>query len=295
MTPNLKALRIFAFAARHGSFQSAAEELNITHGAVSQRIKRLESDLGVRLFERHARGVVLTPQGASYVPSVEQALSIIATATTDLRRASDALTFHLGPSFASKWLMPRLETLAVRFPDISVATEIHDVPVERALGRNEIAIWPARRGAPAPGCNVRCLSQIRLIAVCSPDLSRPTGPVDMESLLRLPLLQDAHRRWEKLIRDTGFETAHPVLNFDRSALALEAAIQGHGVAIAPTYLIENDLRAGRLVDIWHSPDAPDAHLYMSWADTDSRDRALRDMVTWVLAEFGHPEPARMTA
>lgn len=140
MTPNLNALRVFAFAARHGSFQKAAGMLNISHGAVSQRIKRLEEELGVKLFVRHARGVALTSQGERYFRSVDNSLAILDAATVDLRKASDRVTFHLGPSFASKWLMPRMEQFTVQFPDIPVTTEVHDTPLERDLGRNEIAI-----------------------------------------------------------------------------------------------------------------------------------------------------------
>ena len=83
----------------------------------------------------------------------------------------------------------------------------------------------------------------------------------LETLLTLPLLQDAHRRWEKLIQETGYGDTHKLLNFDRSALALDAAICGHGVAIAPTYMVENDLRSKKLVEIWVGPDPSDDGLY----------------------------------
>lgn len=117
--------------------------------------------------------------------------------------------------------------------------------------------------------------------------------MDIKTLLGLPLLQDAHRRWEHLIRDSGFEPSHPVLNFERSALAIEAAIKGHGVAIAPTYLTEDEIRAGHLVKVWQSPEENDMCLFVSWRSTDRHDRALKQVVKWVLAEFGHLETAPM--
>ncbi|MEP4194309.1 MAG: LysR substrate-binding domain-containing protein [Aliishimia sp.] len=88
-----------------------------------------------------------------------------------------------------------------------------------------------------------------MLAVCSPDFRRPDRPMGLETLLTLPLLQDAHRRWEKLIKATGHRSPHKLLNFDRSALALDAAIGGHGIAIAPSYMIGADIRSGRLVKV----------------------------------------------
>lgn len=283
---NLNSLRVFSVAARLGNFQRAAEDLNISHGAVSQRIKQLELDLGTTLFERHARGVTLTPQGATYAVAVQNALAILATATTDLQRARGQITFHLGSSFASKWLMPRLQGFSAQFPDILITTEIHDRMMDRNLGQTEIAFWPATEARPTPAHHIRHLYELRLVAVCSPDLLRPDWPMDLDALLTLPLLQDAHHRWEKLIKTTGYGDTPRVLNFDRSALALDAAIKGHGVAIAPTFMIQDDIRAGQLIALWHSPDPSGEHLYMAWAKQRIRTPHLEQTVNWVLAEFG---------
>ncbi|WP_258093372.1 LysR substrate-binding domain-containing protein [Salipiger pentaromativorans] len=283
---NLNALRVFALAARHGSFQRAAEALHISHGAVSQRIKQLESDLGVVLFDRKPRGVVLTPRGKSYHAAVEEALATLSAATAELTRPARRITLHIGSSFAAKWLMPRMKGFNARFPEMSLATEIHDTPLERSLGRNEIALWPARTPGHNPAHHLRRLCELRLVAVCSPDIHRPGAPVDTDTLLSFPLLQDAHRRWDRLIGETGSRGAPTVLNFDRSALALDAAIHGHGVAIAPTFMIEPDLRAGRLVEIWHSPEASGEYLFLSWARQYAHERPLKRTVTWILSEFG---------
>lgn len=115
---NLKSLHVFAAAARYGNSQRAAEGLNLSHGAIFQRIKQLEVDLGVVLFERRARGVALTPDGETYRDAVDAALSILATAQAGLHRATNQITFHIGPSFASKWLMPRMKSFAVMHPQI---------------------------------------------------------------------------------------------------------------------------------------------------------------------------------
>lgn len=282
---NLNALRVFAAAARHGSFLLAAEVLNITHGAVSQRIKQLETDLGVTLFDRRPRGVALTPKGAAYHAAVEEALTLLTTATTDLRGPSGQITLHAGASAVSKWLMPRMGALNLRFPGTSIVTEIHDTMLSRNLGRNEIALWPGKTPATHPAHHVRCLCEARFVAVCSPGFLRPDWPADAETLLSFPLLQDANRRWERLIEKTGHPGHHSILNFDRSALALDAAIQGHGIAIAPTFMVEADVRAKRLVEIWHSPDISGEYYFLSWPKQYAHEKPLSEVVSWITSEF----------
>jgi LysR family glycine cleavage system transcriptional activator len=107
----------------------------------------------------------------------------------------------------------------------------------------------------------------------------------LETLLTLPLLQAAHRRWEKLIKATGYGDTNKLLNFDRSALALDAAIGGHGVAIAPTYMVDNDLRAKRLVEIWVDPARSDDGLYISWAKDHFGQTRIKRIVDWIASEF----------
>lgn len=283
---NLNALRVFAMAARHGNFQRAAEVLHISHGAVSQRIKQLETDLGVVLFDRKPRGVALTAQGRAYHSAVEEALSILMAATSELKQLNHPIRLHIGASSASKWLMPRMRDFNARFPAIALETEIHETMMERTLGRNEIALWPGRAPVQTAAHHVQRLCTLRLVAVCSPGFLRPDWPADTETLLTLPLLQDAHRRWERLIEDTGHDGAHGILNFGRSALALDAAIQGHGVAIAPSYMIDADIRAGRLVEIWRSPDPSGEYLFLSWPRQHALEKPLKQAVGWILSEFG---------
>ena len=283
---NLNAVRIFAIVARYRSFQRAAEVLSISHGAVSQRIKQLEVELGVALFERQARGVRLTENGERYRDAVDAALFILTTASADLERGQSQVVLHLGPSFVSRWLMPRLKRFTDQFPYVAITTEVHETFMQRALGRNEIAIWPDRTPQHAPGQHVERLTALQLVAVCSPQLRRPDGPMDFEAMLSLPLLQDAHRRWERLIGSVGHQAKSGLLNFDRSALALDAAINGHGVAIAPMYMMSDDLAAGRLVEIWREPKASGQHLFISWAEQHRADGPVNKTVNWILAEFG---------
>lgn len=284
-TVNLNALRVFSVVASHRNLQRAAEDLNLSRGAVSQRIKQLEIELGVVLLVRGARGVSLTPEGARCHAAMEEALAILDTALVSIGEGGDRVTLHLGSSTATKWLMPRMDAFASRFPTVSLTTQVHEQSLARSLGRNEIAIWPGKAPDTNPAHGSRRLADIRLVAVCSPDFLRPDWPMGLETLLTLPLLQDAHRRWEKLIEATGFGDAHKLLNFDRSALALDAAIGGHGVAIAPTYMVQDDLRAKKLVEIWVDPETSDDGLYVSWSKDHLGRTRIRRIVDWIASEF----------
>ncbi|TDL74136.1 LysR family transcriptional regulator [Palleronia sediminis] len=282
---NLNALRVFSVVASHGNLQRAAEELNLSRGAVSQRIKQLEIELGVVLLVRGARGVSLTPEGERCHAAMEDALAILDTAFVSIGEDSDRFTLHLGSSTATKWLMPRMDAFSVKFPNVSLTTQVHEQILSRSLGRNEIAIWPGKAHDTNAAHGSRRLADIRLVAVCSPDFLRPDWPMGLETLLTLPLLQDAHRRWEKLILETGHGDTHKLLNFDRSALALDAAIGGHGVAIAPTYMVENDLLSKKLVEIWVDPDPSDDGLYISWAKNHLGQTRIKRIVDWIASEF----------
>ena len=283
---NLNALRVFSTVAEHGNIQRAAEVLNLSRGAVSQRIKQIELELGTPLLVRGVRGVSLTPAGKRCHAAMIDALAIIDAALSDIAGQDDRITLHIGPSSMAKWLMPRMERFRAAFPSVSLATEVHHRVMDRGLGRGEIAVWPGTAPDPNPAHESRLLTELRLAAVCSPDFLRPDWPMGPETLLTLPLLQDGHRRWDRLAEATGTRPAQAPLNFGSSALALDAAVNGHGVAIAPHHMIEADLRAGRLVEIWSPAEPSGECLFLSWAKSQTGGRHLRRVVDWLLAEFG---------
>lgn len=282
---NLNSLRVFACVARHCNLQRAADELNLTRGAVSQRIKQLETDLGVVLLERQARGVTLTTEGVRCRDAVGKALATLETMLSELGQEAGEITLHLGSSLATKWLMPRMEAFEAKFPRILLRTEVHTQKLLRDLAPNEIAIWPGKGSDLKPFQNARPLTDIRLIAVCGPDFPRPAWPMDLETVLTLPLLQDAHRTWETLIQATGHRARHKLLNFDRAALALDAAIEGYGVAIAPTYIVEHDVLRRRLVEVWASPEPSTEQLFVSWSQEHVRQPDVHRVVDWIASEF----------
>ena len=107
-------------------------------------------------------------------------------------------------------------------------------------------------------------------------------------MLSFPLLQDAHRRWERLIGSMGYRAKNGLLNFDRSALALDAAINGHGIAIAPSYMIDAVLAEGRLVELWRNPESSGEYLFLSWVKQHRPSSPVNRTVSWILSEFELP-------
>lgn len=289
---NLNSLRVFAFAARHGSFKVAGEVLNISHGAVSQRIKQLELFLGVSLFDRTPRGVTLTPVGEGYYKSIEPALAALADATAEVQGTTQEITLHVPPSLASKWLMHNLPDFSRQFPGIRVSTVALEGVVDRPFGRNEVAIRHAASFRPSQGQDYRQLTELQLVAVCRPDLKPSGSSVPLKELLAMPLLQDAHRRWDRLIERTGTEKPRDIVSFNRTALAIDAAINGQGAAIAPTFLVDRDIQDGRLVELWRDSEGSGEFLFLIWSDQHSRSAALSKFVNWVQSVLSVDGPSR---
>jgi LysR family glycine cleavage system transcriptional activator len=260
--PPLPAIRAFESAARHGGFQRAGEELHVSAGAIAHQIKQLETWLGVTLFQRLARGVVLTAAGRSYAEALRPLLNGLADASEAMRRFGDerVITVTSVPSFVARWLMPRLGDLRERHPDIDlrVLASVHAVDFLR--DGVDIAI---RLGTgPYPGLKADTLMEQWFHAVCSPafrDAARDLHtPADLP---RYPLLHDeAEPRiadevdWPRWLRGCGVnyrEHSGPSgLSFSHTYLTLEAAASGQGIALGPEPLIAGDLRAGRLVRLF---------------------------------------------
>jgi LysR family glycine cleavage system transcriptional activator len=249
--PSLNALRAFEAAARHLSFKEAARELFVTRGAVSQQVKALESELGVPLFRRLTRQIVLTAEGQALLPKVRQAFQLISSASEGLMagQQSATLTISTFPSFAAKWLVPRLGSFTEHHPEIDVRVGATPEVVNFARGGVDLAI---RQGqGDYSGLHSDFLLHAELFPVCSPALLK--GPLPLREpadLGRHHLLH--HQRaaeWELWLRAhnvEGVDLSHGT-RFSDDALVLEAAINGQGVAITREPLATADLAAGLLV------------------------------------------------
>lgn len=249
--PPLNTLRAFEAAARLLSFSKAADELNVTHGAVSRSVRQLEGDLGIRLFERTTRSVHLTPGGAAYAQEIRSALDLLAAATTSVarQRSSDLLNVTTVDSFAAKWLVPRLFRFRRIHGDIDVRLSTSERLADFVTDGIDIAI---RYGQGRyPGLQSELLMEEDLSPVCSPALLTGQHPLhDPENLKYHTLIHDDfHVNWSMWLRTAGITGIDPHRgpSFYSSEHAVQAAVLGQGVVLGRSALVGDDLAAGRLI------------------------------------------------
>jgi LysR family glycine cleavage system transcriptional activator len=247
--PPLNALRAFEAAGRHLSFRAAADELGVTQGAVAQQVRGLEARLTLRLFSREPRGLALTDAGRLYHQSVARAFEQLRQATALLQPEAAQVTISVTPTFASKWLIPRLSDFTAAQPEIDL----------RVLATERVASFRAdgidlavRQGSPPFGASLdaELLFRQEIVAVCSPSLLPATGSAMRVDLAGLVLLHDAHSLWPRFLTaafGAAGATATKGMRFNQTALSLDAALAGQGVALASRFLVARDLAAGRLV------------------------------------------------
>ena len=249
--PPLNALKAFEAAARHESFTRAAEELCVTQGAVSHQVKALETELGLKLFNRERQRLIITEAGRNYLEVVRDAFDRIASGTERLlqRQSAGALTVSTSPNFAAKWLVHRLGRFAEAHPniDLRVSASLHHVD----FAREDVDLAIRHGDGTAPGLHVTRLCAEVLSPVCSPKLVRGRNrlrkPAD---LVRYTLLHVNDRsEWRKWLDAASVRAVDlsrgPVLN--QASMALDAAVDGQGVALARSALAAWDLIGGRLI------------------------------------------------
>lgn len=248
--PPITNLKAFEAVARRRSFALAAAELHLTASAISHQVTRLESHLGVRLFERSAHGVRISAAGELYLSRVGGALSAIAAATEDLRQGvSNSLYVHSAPSVASLWLMSRLHGFAQAYPDIALNLSAAHTPSDFELGQADIDI---RYGVPNwPGLVIEPLFEERILPLASPAYIQAHRLKRPEQLLGVKLIQSnvsvvQWSDWFAAYTDKRAPERFTV-RFDRAQMSLDAATQGLGVAlesatIAGRHIAERKLR-----------------------------------------------------
>ncbi|SDR60849.1 transcriptional regulator, LysR family [Rhizobiales bacterium GAS113] len=250
--PPLSALRAFEAAARHMSFVRAAEELNVTPSAVSHQVKLLETWLEARLFHRGARPSKLTDRGQTYFRSVERAFDLLASATSETRTgaARSSLTVATMDSFASNWLVPRLHRFRSMHPTLDIRITLDDRMVDFVKDAVDIAIRYGR--GRWPGAEAELLFDEEVFPVCCPSLMTGAHPLGQLADLRFhTLLHDSARigwaRWlkEAALDDVIDASKGPV--FGRSYLAIQAAGNCEGVALASGPLVSDAIARGQLI------------------------------------------------
>ena len=258
--PPLNAVRAFEAAGRLGSLTAAAEELHVTHGAISKAVAQLEAWLGVRLFDRPGRKIRLSAAGQLYLDAVGKSLDGLDEATRRCTAAGrpQTLVVNALPTFAMRWLLQRLPGFHRTHPGIELRLVTSDAPIALVSGGFDVAI---RRGPePWPGFEATPFLAEREIPVLSPRLLERL-PLGSASDLTRHMLLHAETRpgaWRRWLAAAGVENLVPAGNqhFDHFYLALQAAVDGLGVALGPLPVIDDEIEAGRLVAPLSGPAVP---------------------------------------
>lgn len=284
--PSFEALRVFEVAARHGSFSRAAEELHVTHGAISHRIKSLESQLRTVLFRRRGNNMMLTEDGTKLFAGVNLAIGEIGRSIDRLgaQRERSELTVSLLPVMAARWLIPRLSRFHVRHPNIGI-----NIRTSLTLANFEVdGVDVAIRYGPGKWSGLRAikLADEELFPVCSPNFNEGRLPTKPNELLKLPLLRDLNLPWEKWFSYVGVSWKGEIqgTSFTDANLVLQAAVGRQGIALARSSIVADEISSGRLVKLFEqSLPTPYSHFIVY----PERSEKLRNLVLfrdWLLEE-----------
>jgi LysR family transcriptional regulator, glycine cleavage system transcriptional activator len=279
--PSLESLRVLAACVRHGNFSRAAAELGITPTAVSQRMRALESQLGIKLFRRHGPRLTTTDRARALGQRLEHALALMRVAVDDCRRLKQPLRVTCAPTFAARWLVPRLASyqgLPGANPIAMDASQGLSLP-----GFFDVAI---RSGiGPWPGCeSVRLLSE-QGTPMLSPKWAPPGARLTVRKLLRIPLIPDP--RWAQWFARAGAPRARPTFvaaRFPNYELEAQAALQGVGAALLSPVLFSQFTAQGALVAPFPwAVEGPNSY-WLLW----TQESAGTHFVQWMKSQFGIP-------
>ena len=301
--PPLNALRAFEAAARHLNFSRAADELSVTPGAVSQQIQNLEDYVGAALFKRTPRGLLLTDSAQMALPALREAFDRLAEAAALLTAAVDGrrLTLTAAPSFAAKWLVPRLGNFEAAYPQVDVWLSADMDLVDFGTGDIDLAI---RYGAgPYPGLEAIRLMSETVVPVISPELAAANpinAPADLARHILLhdgsPDADDSCPDWSMWLAARGVKgfDANRGPRFNQSSLVIEAAVGGRGVALAKRTLAQDDLDAGRLIVPMPIATSVDFAYFLVHPKAKGRLPQVKAFVSWLTAEAASHEIAMAT-
>jgi LysR family transcriptional regulator, glycine cleavage system transcriptional activator len=297
--PSLNGLRAFEAAARHLSFTQAASELNVTQTAISHQIKRLEEELGVRLFIRQNRSLALTPEAQDYLPGIRAAFNDLRLATDRLLRKDDdhVLTVSTIASLAAKWLLPRLTSFQEANPGIDVRITTSTSLVDFQRDKVDAAIRYGR--GQWAGVRADWLMADELFPVCSPELLKGNKPLrspeDLKDHVLLHTGSGYDDDWRLWLTASGLPanfSKQPGLSFDLIFMTVQAAIDGMGVAMGRTAYVEQDIAKGRLVVPFEMAFPVDAGFYLVSPAGRADSPKLAAFRKWLLASVqGQPASA----
>jgi LysR family glycine cleavage system transcriptional activator len=298
--PPLNAIRAFEAAGRHLSFTAAADELAVTPAAISHQIKTLESYFGVRLFERLTRRLVLTSDGRSYLPVVSQAFDRLAEASVRLsdRGVRGLIRVSTMPSFAARWLVPRLAGFRRLHPEVDVDVHASTEKVDLWAGEFDLAIRYG--GGRWDGLKSELLLREDVFPVCSPALLDGDHPLRHPSDLRFhTLIHDGApgssepwlgwAAWAGFLGIDGIDVSRGP-RYNDSNLIMQAVLAGEGVAIGRTVILGNDLAAGRVVRPFPHSRRAEFSFYVLYAPGAADRAKVRAFTDWIKGEAAAATP-----
>lgn len=280
-------LRAFDVAARTLNLSAAAEEMSVTHAAVSRQVKQLEQRLGVQLFERLPRGLKLTAHGALLAEGTRQAFDRLASAIEDVSipAVRRKLTISTFASLSARWLMPRVQSFAERFPDVDLQVVTSTRLVDFA--REDVDIAIRFGGGNYPSLHVVPLFQPRDIVVCAPALLKKRKLEAIAELRNFPLLHDdsyvSWERWLAAVGAKGVNARRGVICGDRNSM-LQAALAGQGVAITSAVFAAGDLESGRLVQVFSNEIRSEFSIYAVCLPRRLNDPLIAGTIEWLVCE-----------
>lgn len=285
LIPAVDNLRAFESAARFGSFTLSASELNLTQSAISRQIKELETQIGVRLFERVRQRVVLSDAGKRFLPEVRRILVMaedLMMRTMASSQSSSSLSIAALPTFGTRWLLPRIHDFIARNPGIAVNVGARSRPFDFSEEPFDVAI---HYGQPV-WARARCLPLCReiIVPVASPALIERFAPSSVADLARMPLLHVATRpkAWANWFdqHQLSVEAPYRGHRFDLFSMVTEAAMSGLGAALLPVYLIERELDGGLLQTVVDDTTKSEFFYYVVVPDDKKDNRSIVDFCDW---------------
>ncbi len=280
--PPLNGLRAFDVSGRRLNFRAAADEMGVTQGAVAQQVRQLEAHLGITLFDRLPKGLSLTPAGRRYHTRISAAFEELRSATAQLKPEPGKVLISVTPTFASKWLIPNLPDFSEKHPDI----DLRILATEKVSSFHSDGINLAvRQGKPPFGASLeaRLLFRQEVIAVAAPSLVKGEKlPVSPDTLSRLAKIHDAHELWPKLLAQTGVsDKSKRGLQLSQTALAVDAAASGQGAALVSRFLVLNELKAGKLIELGYSFTTGAQDFYLLSLRNAASTTKVGDVIVWL--------------
>ncbi|WP_275424714.1 transcriptional regulator GcvA [Marinobacterium sediminicola] len=285
--PPLNALRSFESAARNQSFNEAAEELCVTPSAISHQIKSLEEFLGLKLFRRERRQVSLTAAGERYLPSVQLALDEVESATRRLMTSPNlsAVNISVAPAFLSRWLVPRISRFQEQYPDVELRFSATTGYVDFEHSDTDMAVYYGE--GDWKGVDIHFLRHLVSTPVCSPALMQ--GLVEPRDLLNKTLIHVSGRRqeWPQILNQLGIRATAltRTMSFSSTALAVSAAIEGIGIALADRALVQRELDSGQLVIPFDVTLDKPKGFYLVYQEKRPLTYGMEAFRDWILAEM----------